>query len=279
MGKIEASKAAEVAEKTVQAAAALAKKLEASAAKKIAEKTLKVVEKAVEKAGTDKISESEIEVAGEKASVQADLNRLQEKARAAAQAAKEMAEKLKENELDVKKKLETRVAIEVPATGKELVETKLPPGVLDNLKESGVDRLEVKTEVDSISVAPDVFGAEAAGMDIALSAKKVKTEEIPADVRKQIPENSVVVDLDVSVGSSKVSNFNKPVEVGIPYQLQAGENPDEVTAFLLKDDWTVQPIGGKYDPVSGRAVFKIGHFSKYFAKAARKSFTDLAQCE
>ncbi len=279
MEKMDAAGAAGVADKIVQSAASLAKKLDQGAAKKIADKTLKVVEKAVEKAGTDKVSESEIELTDEKASVQADLTRIQEKTRAAVQAAESMAQKLAENGLEVKKKIETKVAIEVPATGKEQVETKLPPGTLESLKESGVDKLEVKTEVASISITPETFGAETAGKDIALSAKKVKTEEIPADVRRNIPENSAVVDLNISAGGAKVSKFAKPVEVSIPYSLQEGENPNEVTVFLLQDDGTIQPVGGKYDPASGKVVFKTKHFNKYFAKVARKSFTDLAQCE
>lgn len=273
--KMDAAKAIDVAEKMIQSTGTIAKALKGEAVKNIAARAARLAQEAVERAGTDKISQSEVKLEGDKASVEADPVRLKERAEEAIRAAKELAEQLKENGLDAGKRLQARVVVEVPATGKEQVETKLPAGTFEALADIKVDKLEVKTEVASFSVAPDTFGEEAKGKDVILAAARVKREDLPAAARNRVPPNSIVVDLDASVGGSRVSNFNNPVEVSIPYTLGEDENPGEVTVFLLKDDGSVQKMGGKYDPATGTVKFRTSHFSKYFARTARGAFTDL----
>ncbi len=275
MDKMDAEKAQDIAGKMIESIATLNETLKGQEAKTLAQKAGQLAQKAVDRAGTDKLSGDEVTVEGDKASAVANPERIREKAQAAVKAAREMSESMQEAGLKENANITTKVAIEVPATGKEQVETTLPAGTLDALADSKVDALEVKTEVANITVSPDAFGDEAKGKDISLGAAKVDRKDIPESVKKDIPSNSVVVDLNASVGGEKVSKFKKPVEAAIPYTLGENENPNEVSVFLLTDDGKLKKVGGKYDPVTGTVKFKTSHFSKYFAKTSRTTFADL----
>jgi hypothetical protein len=63
--------------------------------------------------------------------------------------------------------------------------------------------------------------------------------------------------------------------VAVAYTLKEDDDPETISVFLLKEDGTIEPVGGKYDPITGKVRFKTNHFSKYFAKAAIKEFADL----
>lgn len=61
--------------------------------------------------------------------------------------------------------------------------------------------------------------------------------------------------------------------MGIPFE---GKYNDEtaVTVFWLKEDGSVQAVGGIYDPASKTARFFTTHFSTYFAKESVADFED-----
>jgi len=277
VGGMDADKAADIADKLIRSAGQVAGAVQGEAARNVAENAVKLAERVIARAGTDTIDANAVETEDGKPVVQVDPERLQKKARQAVQAAGALADKLQESGLVPGKKLETRVVVEVPATSQARVETRLPAGTLDELAGSGVDRVEIKTEVASFGITPGAFGGAAAGEEVALSAARVDREEISAAARSQVPENSIVVDLKASAGGEKVSTFAEAIEVSIPYILAEGENPNEVTVFLLKEDGTVEPVADSvYDTVTGRVKFFTDHFSKYFAKTARVTFGDLA---
>lgn len=284
----DAEEAVSIAEEVISSVAELAKSAQSNAnvaadinvkqaVRKAQEKAVKVAEKAIEKTGTAKIAEDEVEVEGAKLKAVVNPERVAEKVSAVVQKAQEMEQKLQETALETTKKLEKKVAVEVPAVeGADEVETDIPAGVLDTVAANAIDIVEIKSEVADFGITPGTFGNSARGKDVSMGAKKVTREEIPEPAREQVPENSPVVDLNAKVAGQKVSQFEEPIEVAIPYTLSEGENPDSVTVFLLKDDGTVEPVGGKYDPVTGKVRFTTDHFSKYFAKASLKEFSDLA---
>lgn len=273
---MDASNGSQVAQQTVQLAGSLAQELQGEAVAYIAGKALKVAKNAVEKAGTYSISDNEISITDNKTIVEPNLTALQKNAKLTAQAASKMMEILKENGFVASKALLAVITIEVPEAGKEQVETKLPAGTLNVLADKGINKLEIKTEVASFGIAPTTFGKGVMDKDVVLQATKVNSKDIPQAAKRHVPAGSNVVDLNASVGGSQVSSFNLPIVVSIPYAPADGEKPDEITVFLLQDDGKVVPVGGKYDSVTGSVNFATAHFSKYFAKTARNTFSDLS---
>ncbi|MCG8401332.1 MAG: S-layer homology domain-containing protein [Firmicutes bacterium] len=273
--RMDAAKATRVTTEMAKNAGTLVKALQGRDAANVAEKVVLAAQKAVERAGTQQVDAGAVTVDNGKAGVTVSLDGLTAKAQQAAQAAGKLSASMKENGIPINKKVETKITVQVPTTGAQQVETRLPAGALDGLAASGVGIVQVKTEVAFFSVDADTFGQDVRGKEVALAAAKVARESLPAAARNQVPSGSVVVDLDASLGGEKVGTFDKPVEVAIPYTPAAGENTDAITVFLLKDDGTLQPMGGKYDSVTGTVKFKAPHFSKYFAKITQKTFGDL----
>jgi len=165
------------------------------------------------------------------------------------------------------------VVLEIPETGENSIEVALPAGSIDDVFNAGVDSVDIKTELATFSITKETFGDTAVGKDIVLGANTVSESEIPTGAN--IPEGSLVVDLNAAVNGEKVSEFSKAIKVGIPYNGTA-TNGESVTVFLLKDDGTIEAVGGKYNAQTGQVTFLTKHFSKYFAKKNIKEFNDIA---
>ncbi len=78
-----------------------------------------------------------------------------------------------------------------------------------------------------------------------------------------------IYDLTMLIGgdeNNKISNFNGKVTVRIPYTLEAGEDPENLTIWYIDDEGNVSTIdGATYVVIGGQgyAVFETDHFSYY----------------
>jgi len=173
--------------------------------------------------------------------------------------------------ITLNKKVEKKVSVSVEADADaQEVAAELPTEALNSMKQKGIDKVEVKTPFADIAIAPDAIDSTGS---VSLSARQVNRDEIPASAG--VPSGSAVVDLNATADGQKVSKFKKAVDVKVPYTLQPGDDPDTITVYLLKDDGTIQAVGGKYDPATGKVSFKTNHFSKYFAMPGIKEFDDV----
>ncbi|MCG8399965.1 MAG: S-layer homology domain-containing protein [Firmicutes bacterium] len=246
-------------------------------AAELIKKAVQVAEKVVAKAGTEKLSAGDTQTVGNKTTATADPARLTARAEKTTQKAQAMEQKLADNNLPATRTLERKIVLEIPGTGATAVETGLPAGTLDGMAAKGISKVEIKTHVASFKLTPDTFGEKAQGQHIVLSARKVSNAKLPAGARPQIPANSQVVDLTAQIGREVANSFAKPVEVSIPYTLKENDDPAQITVFLLKEDGSVKPVGGQYNPATGTVKFITSHFSQYFAKQSTKQFTDLEE--
>jgi len=240
-------------------------------------KVAKIAQKFIEAVGTDRISKNEVEVEG--ARVKAGLNpqRLAEKAARVEEKIKEINSKLEDNEIQSNKTLEKKLSVVMPPV-KELneVEINLPGEVMDIAKMNKISKIEIKTDIADFSISSNTFGESVKGKDVALNARKVAKEQLSDSAQKEVPDNTTIVDLNVTIEGKKVDKFNEPMEVSLMYSLKEDDDPESITVFLLKDDGTVEPVGGKYDINTGKVRFWTNHFSMYFARQAIKEFVDLS---
>lgn len=169
-----------------------------------------------------------------------------------------------------------RLSIEIPPTGKNEIEARLPKGALSMVHSNGVSSLQIQSELVTFEAEPTAFGESAMSEEIALGARRVDINELPDHTKAQVPQDAILLDLNLSVGSNKVSQFEKPIKISVPYRPAQGEEKELLTVYLLRDDGSVETIGGMYNPVTGCVEFVTNHFSKYFIKAGSpKTFTDL----
>jgi hypothetical protein len=191
----------------------------------------------------------------------------------ASQTVAELQQKLAQLNLGQDLNLDTRAVIEIPGRGETAVEITLGAGTMAGVAANGASSLTISTSAATFTITPDTFGPEAKDQEITLSAALVD----PAGLNNPgVPPGSIVVDLEATAGGQAVTNFNQTLEVAIPYP-GTPQNPEAVTVYRIKDDGTLEPMGGFYDPVSGMVKFQTKNFSQYFAKETRKQFTDLRE--
>lgn len=161
--------------------------------------------------------------------------------------------------------------IDIPGQGEKAVQITLSAGTMASVAAKGASSLGINTSVAAFNITPDTFGEETKDKDIVLSAARVD----PASLKNPaVPPESIVVDLDAVAGGQAITAFNTPLEVGIPYP-GIPADPTAVTVYLIKDDGSLEPVGGTYDRASGLVTFLARHFSRYLAKEVKKQFTDL----
>ncbi|MCT4621785.1 MAG: S-layer homology domain-containing protein [Marinisporobacter sp.] len=275
-----------IAGNVIESAGSLMKKLGKENAKEIKEKAVEVAKKAVEKASIKKIEKADMKVQKDRAIAKIDATHIKELVKTAVNTEKAMKEKLKENDIEKNLAFEKKVTIQIPRVDKEEVETKLPKDMMKSLKENGIEKVSIQTEVASFHVTPKTFGEKAIDQEISLSAKTVDKDSLLAVARNKVPENSIIVDLNASVGKEKVTEFAEPMTIRVPYEGEV-KTGEKVEVFYLKDDGNIEAMGGEYDPVTKTVTFTTNHFSKYFAKTVdettqevlNKTFRDLGDYE
>ncbi|MCT4604648.1 MAG: S-layer homology domain-containing protein [Marinisporobacter sp.] len=257
-----------VAGQMIDVAGKLIKTLGNKNGKEVIESIVKVAEKAVEKASVKEIDKDKIKVEKEKIVAKVDKVTIKEMAKNTVATVKAIKEKLKENGIETKQAIENKVTIGIPKTDKKEIEAKLPANMMKILKENGIEKAAIKTETAVFNLTPNTFGEK--DQAISLGVKQIDRNTLTPLERNKVPKGCMVVDLDVKIGEEKVSNFNEPISVSIPYKGEVKDG-EGVQVFFLKDNGTIENRGGVYDPATKMATFTTPHFSKYFAKKIDKT--------
>ncbi|QZY55691.1 S-layer homology domain-containing protein [Crassaminicella profunda] len=259
-----------VAGDLINIAGKLIKQLGNKNAKEVIESTVKVAEKAVVKASVKEIDKDKIKVEKEKVVATVDEAIIKEMAKNTVATVKAIKEKLKENGFETKQAIENKVTIEIPKTDKKEVEAKLPANMMKTLKENGIEKAAIKTETAVFNLTPNTFGENEKDQAVSLGAKEIDRNMLTPLERNKVPKGCIVVDLDAKIGEEKISNFNEPIAVSIPYKGEVKEG-EVVQVFFLNDNGIIESRGGAYDPAKKMVTFTTPHFSKYFAKKVDKT--------
>ena len=170
----------------------------------------------------------------------------------------------------------TALSVDIPKTNKQEFEVTLPEGTLKAVSDGKIDNIIICTEIAKFTFSPDAFGLESMEKELFLRVKTVLVGDLSLSAQADLPEGAAVIDVNVFLGGESVSKFSSPLEIAIPYSLKEGDNPDFLTVYLLKDDGTIEVVGGRYDIDAGRMVFRTGHFSKYIVSLGTpRPFNDL----
>lgn len=254
------------------------KNIEKEATKEIKQKAVEVAEKAVKKAGTRRMTKDQLKEQGNKVIAKIDGEVLDALGKQMNKTVKAMTTQLKENSLEMPKEVQGRWIIEIRNVVKEEIETSLTTDIIKILKENEVEKLEIHTDWAVFHVTPNTFGEGTGEKGIRLHARKIDRNTLSLMVKNNVPENSLILDLDARTEMGKISDFEEPITVGIPYKGE-GRDEEKVEVFLLRDDGTIVSMGGEYNKDEGMVTFQTNHFSKYFAKMVGKEnqevFTDL----
>ena len=189
--------------------------------------------------------------------------------------------------------------VPVPASGSEaglnvtavidggIAKLEMGGDTLENISSmSGILSLELsELDVSGITIPADAFSAIAGaigveGLSVSLPAASVTfdSDAIAAIVEQggEITLTAVmlepsplsggrpVLDLTLTHADGALSDFGTgTAEIKVPYSLGAGEDPDAVVVWYLRDDGVMEPVTGRFDAESACVVFTVDHFSQY----------------
>jgi hypothetical protein len=183
-------------------------------------------------------------------------------------------------EIGVERKVETVLQIEAKSedgTQTTSSEVTVPSELFTKAQENGVDKIAITSDVAKVSINPSVIG-DRAGATVSLSVEVVSNDTLSEEIRNIVGDNKVY-DFNLFIGEDRISSFNEPVEISLPYTPVEGEDPKFATVFFVDDDGSIQQMKGKYNPETGTLDFKTRHFSFYMPVYNKVTFVDLNRAE
>lgn len=105
------------------------------------------------------------------------------------------------------------------------------------------------------------------GKDLTISVTNIKPSNLTAVQKETLGDkldSAVVVDVNVLINGEKVTNFNGgKITVSMPYTPKNGEDTSKLTVWYIKDDGSIENVGGTYNAASKCFVFTTTHLSRY----------------
>lgn len=158
---------------------------------------------------------------------------------------------------------------------------KLTAGTVKTMAEnSGTDGLEVKLPTGTVALDKTALASVSIGKDVAVSVKSVKTSGLTDEQKKALGDkldSAIVVDVNILANGAKITDFGGgKLTISVPYTPKEGEDTSKLTVWYVKDDGTIENMGGHYDAVNKCFVFETTHLSQYALLTDPNPFTDVA---
>lgn len=124
------------------------------------------------------------------------------------------------------------------------------------------ENLNNEIELKNASIALDENTVNALPQNITIKADTVNKDDLRLnDSYADAIGNNTIYNFGMNSGEDAISSFDGKVTVRVPYELKAGENPDEIAIWYINDEGTPTAIKAKY--ANGFAEFETNHFSYY----------------
>ena len=121
--------------------------------------------------------------------------------------------------------------------------------------------LEISNDNATVVADGDVVETLSTG-DVSITVGSATHDELNESQQQSVPEDSTIVELSATVGTSPVHDLNGTVEVTMTYTLPAGIDADDVIVFYVDDDGALHQMRTVY--AEGTLTFYTTHFSYYF---------------
>ena len=82
------------------------------------------------------------------------------------------------------------------------------------------------------------------------------------DEQKEAVGDRPVYDINIKAGNENITSFNgKTITISLPYTLKAGEDPENIVVYYVKEDGSLEKVNCTYK--DGKVIFETDHLSKY----------------
>ena len=128
---------------------------------------------------------------------------------------------------------------------------------------ANVDAIELK----EATIALDEETMSSFGEEITITAEKITSAEVISKIdnlsteTQELIKDAPVFDFSMKDGQEEVHEFAGKVKITVPYELQEGEDPNEICIAYIGKDGEIEHIPAVYR--NGEVSFETTHFSVY----------------
>lgn len=141
---------------------------------------------------------------------------------------------------------------------KDKVETSVSK---DNLSGNSVELKNASIALDETTLAGLGASDVTLTADVLGDAKKEELVKNLTPEQKEQIAGSTIYDFKMTQDSASVSEFSGKVTITIPYELEPGEDPDNIAIWYVNDNGDLETIKAIY--ANGSVSFETNHFSYY----------------
>ena len=128
---------------------------------------------------------------------------------------------------------------------------------------NNINSVSIETSEGDIIIEKEVLNsilettdADSVSFEIE-DAKDKLTEE-----QKEAVGDRPVYDINIKAGNENITSFNgKTITISLPYTLKAGEDPENIVVYYVKEDGSLEKMNCTYK--DGKVIFETDHLSKY----------------
>ena len=150
---------------------------------------------------------------------------------------------------------------------------KLPSSIVEKVGQTETE-LTVVLPTGSVALDAKALAAIEGTGDVTVSVRPATLTDAQREIVGTLTKVAAVVDVKVMVGTVEQTGFDGGrLTIAIPYTPKAGEDTARLTVWFLRDDGSIEDMGGRYDAETGCFVFQTDHLSRYLL--VDKGFVDV----
>ncbi|USB32693.1 S-layer homology domain-containing protein [Paenibacillus sp. YPG26] len=110
----------------------------------------------------------------------------------------------------------------------------------------------------------------------AVNASSANVNQVEIRIAKSESDSRPVYNISVHAGGRAITDLDKGrVWVSTPYSLLAGEDQNAIIAARVKDKGELEPVRGKYNPITKAVEFTTGELAAYMIRYQKVTFNDV----
>jgi hypothetical protein len=166
-------------------------------------------------------------------------------------------------------------------------EVNIPAEAVKAVAEAKDLILTIESDVSTVTLDAATLTAIAEtakdGETIKIATEAVDNAEALNDKQREKVGDNPVIEVNISVGETAITNLGGTVTVSVPYTppaTVAETDQDLLTVYHLDDDGNITEMkGARYDAATGKITFATTHFSKFLISEWINPFEDIAKGE
>ncbi len=172
-----------------------------------------------------------------------------------------------------------QIRVEADGSMNEL-HVELPVNDIFRNDQASIDRIELDTGLAKVTVSTELIAkASAAPKQVSISVAVADISGLTGEALEKL-KDAKVYDLSLAIDGEEVSELDgrSDVRVAIPYELQPGEDPNQVVAYYIDDLGELKVVkNGRYNEETGMVEFRPKQPGTFAASHVSVSFDDVSE--